>query len=303
MAQHNENWMFIHVSDIHVGTPRSYRYQPAWNENWQTARKQIVDLNPEFLLVGGDLTRDGSTHRFELEQIRDDLDSLPFPCHIIPGNHEVGNKFHPDSSVSIQKDYVDLYRSVFGPSNWSFEHKGVRFTGCDAFLPGSGLPEEEEFWQWLDALEPSPTARQHVWMIHPALFTDDLHEPNWDPAEDRSAWYFGIDEPHRSRLMQGFKRTKATLVISSHIHCRRQVRVDDILFQYSPATAFPQWADRWPDGDASLGFLQCHVTPDTIDPEFVPLEKLATGESYGPGGNPPLEGRDYSVAWEKPALG
>ena len=36
--------------------------------------------------------------------------------------------------------------------------------------------------------------------MHAALFIDDLHEPNWDVAVDRAAWYFSIDEPHRSRL-------------------------------------------------------------------------------------------------------
>ena len=74
-----DTWSFIHVSDIHVGSPRSYRFQPAWNENWQTARKQIVDLDPDLLFVGGDMTRDGTTHREELVNTRDDLQSLPFP--------------------------------------------------------------------------------------------------------------------------------------------------------------------------------------------------------------------------------
>lgn len=45
-------WTFVHVADMHVGTPRSYRFQPAWNEHWQEARKQILALKPELLLVG-----------------------------------------------------------------------------------------------------------------------------------------------------------------------------------------------------------------------------------------------------------
>ena len=137
-------WTFAYVADIHVGTPRSYRFQPAWNENWRTAREQIVDLNPEFLIVGGDLTRDGKDHRFELEQIKTDLDSLPFPYYAIPGNHDVGKKYSPGSEVSINKGSVDRYRSVFGPTQWSFVHRGVRFSAFDALLAGSGLEGEEE---------------------------------------------------------------------------------------------------------------------------------------------------------------
>ena len=85
-------WTFAYVADIQVGSPRSFRFAPAWNDNWETAREQIVEQQPEFLLVGGDLTRDGYIHRYELENIREDLQRLPFPVYAIPGNMDVGNK-------------------------------------------------------------------------------------------------------------------------------------------------------------------------------------------------------------------
>ena len=72
-------WTFVHATDIHVGSPRSFRFQPAWNENWQIARKQILEIDPDLLLLGGDLTRDGRFHRYELSAIKADLDTLPFP--------------------------------------------------------------------------------------------------------------------------------------------------------------------------------------------------------------------------------
>ena len=302
MNQTDESWSFAHVADMHIGTPRSYRFQPAWNANWETARRQIIASRPELLLVGGDMTRDGSTHHFELEQAKADLDALPFPYHAIPGNHEVGNKFLPGNPVSINRRYLGTYRSVFGPSEWSFVHRNVQFSAFDAFLPGSGLPEEAELWRWLEALERSPRARFHVWVIHPALFIDHLDEPNWDVKPDRTAWYFGIDEPWRSRIFNTFKRTGASQVISGHIHCRRRVDVDGIAFQLAPSTAFPQWGNRWPDGDNTLGFMKFRVGPKAITSEFVPLEVVSTIEGYGPGGNPPEEDRDYSVTWEKPSL-
>ena len=295
-------WTFAYAADIHVGTPRSYRFQPAWNENWWTARGQIVDLAPEFLIVGGDLTRDGATHRFELEQVRADFDAMPFPVHAIPGNHETGNKWSADSSVRIQREYVDLYASVFGPSWWSFEHRGVRFSGIDPFLLGSGLAEEGALAAWLGEQAARPRAAHHVWFMHAALFIEDLHEPNWDVATHRNEWYFGMDEPHRTRLMDGFKASGATMVVTAHIHCRRRVRAAGIEFIYAPGVAFGQWANRWPDGDASLGFLECVVTDTGIDPRFVPLTHAAAADSYGPGGNPPLAGRDYTLALEHPPL-
>ncbi|MBM4086501.1 MAG: hypothetical protein FJ272_17095, partial [Planctomycetes bacterium] len=79
-------WSFVHATDIHVGSPRSFRFQPAFNENWQTAREQIVALKPDLLLVGGDVARDGNVHRLELEAVKADFDRLPFPVHVVPGN-------------------------------------------------------------------------------------------------------------------------------------------------------------------------------------------------------------------------
>ena len=287
---------------MHIGTPRSYRYQPAWNENWKTARRQIIQRKPELLLVGGDMTRDGTTHTFELEQARSEFQTLPFPSFIIPGNHEVGNKFLPGNPVSIQSAYLERYRSVFGASQGSQRFKNVRFSAFDAFLPGSGLPEESELWAWMDSLQPDPEAKFHVWMIHPALFIDHPSEPNWNPEQDRTAWYFGIDEPFRSRILDTMKRTHADIVISGHIHCRRLVEHEGIRFQYAPSTAFPQWGDRWPDGDDRLGFLEFQVEPESIQIKFIELDKTSDQPGYGSGGNPPMQGRDYSKAWEHPPL-
>lgn len=287
---------------MHVGTARSYRFQPAWNENWTEARAQILELKPDLLLVGGDLTRDGATHRLELESIRNDLQDLPFPVHVIPGNHEVGNKFSADSPVAIQPDYVRLHGSVFGPSQWSFVHRGVRFSGCDAFLLGSGLSQESELRRWLADQTRLPKQPLHVWVIHPALFADHAEESDWDPTTHRVEWYFVLDGEHRRFLFEVFRSTGATHVITSHIHCRRTVRLGEMDIHFAPATAFPQWGDRWPDGDDTLGFLQFIVGAEGIQSRFVPLRRRSTRRGYGPGGNPGLHGRDYSVAWEQPPI-
>ena len=295
-------WSFVHVADMHVGTPRSYRFQPAWNENWAVAREQILELEPDLLLVGGDMTRDGSTHRLELESIKRDLDSLPFPAYVIPGNHEVGNKFDPDSPVAIQQEYLRLYRSVFGSSHWSLCHKGVRFSGFDAFLLGSGLPEEANLRDWLQKQTGEPRERHHVWMLHPALFADRVDEPDWDRVTRPVDWYFVLDREHRRYLLDIFRSTGATHVITSHIHCRRELELDGLKIHLSPATAFPQWGERWPDGDPRPGFLHFTMSDAGIESTFVPLRSVSTKKGYGPGGNPGLEGRDYSIAWEQPPI-
>lgn len=305
-SENYESWSFVHATDMHLGSPRSYRFQPAWNENWKTARSQIQQRKPDLVLVGGDMTRDGSTHGEELIESKHDLETMGMPVHFIPGNHEVGNKWSPDSPVAIRSEYLHRYQEVYGASEWSFVQgtggNTVRFTGLNAFLLGSGLPEEAQLRAWLDGLERDPRAAHHVWMIHPSMFADRFDEPDFDPVTDRVPWYFGLNQLDREYLWGVMRRTGVTQVLSGHIHCRRHVRHAGVDFYLGPATAFPQWGERWPDGDATLGFMEFTVSEGAITPTFVPLDRVSDRVGYGPGGNPPIEGRDYSVAQDQPAF-
>jgi hypothetical protein len=148
-----ERWKFVYVTDMQPGSPKSYRFHPAGMDNWKTARKQIIEICPKFMLVGGDVTRDGSIHKWELEDMRADFESMEIPYHVIPGNMDTGNKHtrkqgpnpaRDDIGLNITSEQIKQFESVFGLSNWSFAHKNVRISGfCDMIL-NSGLPEEKD---------------------------------------------------------------------------------------------------------------------------------------------------------------
>ena len=309
-------WTFVHVTDIHVGSPRSFRFTKAFNENWQTARKQILEIKPDLLLVGGDVARDGRLHKYELEAIKADFDSLLFPYYVIPGNMDTGDK-HADVSgpiegrdhigLNLQSEHLHQWSSVFGPVWWSFVHKGVRFSGFCDMIAGSGLPEEQQFWKWMESQKEQPRADHHIWVMHYPLFIDDLHEPSFDIRDPKQYqdWYFGIDEPARSRLMHVFKATGTDIVIGGHVHCRKVHYAEDIRFDLAPSTAIAQYAKRWEDGDSTLGFLRYDVTEQGIEWSFVPLERVSRSkEGHGPGefpyiGHPSADQADilhYSIA-------
>lgn len=303
-------WNFAYVADIQVGSPRSFRFAPAWNDNWQTARRQIAEQEPEFLLVGGDLTRDGYIHRYELEDIKKDLEQLPFPVYSIPGNMDVGNKHssrsgplpgRDDRTLGITSQAARQFEEAFGPLWWSVEHKNVRINGICDMLLGSSLPEEQRLMAWLKNVAEAGKAQRQIWMFHYALFMDSLSTPNYDITDPGQYldWYFSIDHPHRDLLFDLLKTTGTSVVISGHIHCRRSLLYDGIRFDFAPATCFSQHENRWPDGDPSLGFIRYTVDDEGVHPTFVPLRQLSTREGYGPGGHPSAEQRDYSLAWEK----
>ena len=309
------SWQFVHVGDMQPGSPKSFRYVPALIENWHTAKRQIQAIGPDLVLVGGDITRDGNVHRFELEEMKAELDEIGCPCYVVPGNMDTGNKHtrvdgrhrrsdgqYSDIALNVTSGQLRQFAGVFGPLWWTTDHKGVRFSGVADVMINSGLPEEAQFWAWAEQQLQRPQPRQHVWIMHNALFADAPGEPNWDITDPKNyhSWYFGIDRPGRDRLLELFKGTGTTIVITGHIHCRRTVFAEGIRFDYAPATAFGQWGNRWPDGDDALGFLKYTVDGDDIACEFVPLESVAgRTESYGVGGHPSPEVRDYAEAWDQ----
>lgn len=261
-ADSHEVWRFLHACDSHLGTPRSYRFRPAINKRWEAIKRQMAELRPEFLLHGGDLTRDGDTHELEYQLAREDLDTLPFPTFVIPGNMDVGNKHTSvsgtmrdwdDVSLNMTSERLDLFASWFGPIHWTFLFRDVRFTGFFAGVAGSGLRQEERMWQMLEQLPDLPQARHHVAVMHYWPFMEQPDEPQWDitdPAQYDN-WYFSLDRPHRLRLMDLLNAARVEILFCGHVHTGRPAQdVDGIrVFRSPPAGNTAQLADRWTDAE------------------------------------------------------
>ncbi|MFV0338773.1 MAG: metallophosphoesterase family protein [Chthoniobacterales bacterium] len=307
------DWQFVHICDMQPGSPRSFRFRPAHLENQQQAYRQIRALQPELLLVGGDITRDGSIHDFEFEEAHERLKELNIPYYVIPGNMDTGNKhtrvqgakpeLTDDLESNMTSESLQRFQRFFGAFPWTFLHRGVRFTGFYEAVAGSGLPEEKILWEFLEKTAALPPAEHHVVLNHYPLFVDHPNEEDFD-IRDREAyhnWYFAIDKKPRKKIIDFLHKAGVGTVLSGHIHCRRPVQeFDGVRYFKCAATGFGQWPDRWPDGDITLGFYRFHVCGSKLREEFVPLENVSTRtDSYGPGGHPRPEQRDYSLAWEK----
>lgn len=289
------------------GSPRSFRFRVQHRTNWETALAQLREEDVDLALIGGDLTRDGYVHDFELETAKTELGTLPYPYWAVPGNMDTGNKHsdfeHAVSHAEVTVEQLERFAMFFGTFPWSFMHKNVRFSGMYAALAGSGLPHEEKMWHWLEEELPNlPEADHHVMITHYALFIDDINEETWDLREDRNEWYFSIDKPERLRMLEAMQKANVDLALSGHIHCSRPEQVfGGIRFLKCAAIGFPQWADRWDDGDPRLGYHRFEVTDTDIEETFVPLTtENHSSDGYGPGGHPRPEERDYSLAWETP---
>ena len=131
-AAQNTPLIFVHLSDIHVGS----------GTGADDLRRTVKDINAndslQFVVITGDITEFGADEEIKLaKQI---LDSLNKPWHIIPGNHD-GN---------WSESGANTFKNVFGAETFDFKAGKYVFLGtaCGPNMhmgPGQ-VPRENMLW-------------------------------------------------------------------------------------------------------------------------------------------------------------
>ena len=168
----DQDFYFVQLSDSHWGFEG-----PAINPDAQgTLQKAIAAVNglsrqPDFVMFTGDLTHttdDPKERRKRMAEFRDIVSALKVKdVRFMPGEH--------DASLDNGK----AFKEFFGPTHYTFDHKGVHFIVVDNVSdPMAAIGDEQ--MQWLKAdLEKQPRDARIVVFTHRPLF--DLY-PQWDWA-------------------------------------------------------------------------------------------------------------------------
>ncbi|MYM98392.1 metallophosphoesterase family protein [Duganella vulcania] len=166
-----EDFYFVQLSDSHWG----YK-GPANPEAQNTLRQAVESVNalavpPDFIVFTGDLTHttdDAAERRRRMGEFKQIVGGLKVKdVHFLAGEH--------DASL----DNGAAFHEFFGPSNYSFDHKGVHFIAIDNVSdPGARIGEAQLAWLKADLDKQAKDARIVV-LTHRPLF--DL-APKWDWA-------------------------------------------------------------------------------------------------------------------------
>jgi 3',5'-cyclic AMP phosphodiesterase CpdA len=171
-ASAGEDFYFVQLSDPHWGFEG-----PAINPDAQgTLKKAVAAVNglthqPDFVMFTGDLTHttdDPKERRRRLAEFRAIVGELKVKdVRFMPGEH--------DASLDNGK----AFKEFFGPTHYTFDHKGVHFIVVDNVSdPMAAIGDEQ--MQWLKAdLDKQPRDARIVVFTHRPLF--DLY-PQWDWA-------------------------------------------------------------------------------------------------------------------------
>jgi len=187
---------FVQLSDTHVGFQGPP--DPLGTKAFEQAVAAVNALpeQPELVLFTGDLTHDSEQEGESLARMKRfqaiasglKVKNLKF----VPGEHDAG------------LDGGRLYRSVFGPSHYSFDHRGVHFVALDNVSQGRPVVGPEQL-AWLRTdLARFAVSAPIVVFTHRPLF--DL-KPEWE-------WYTG-DGDEVMNLLAPYQNVT---ILYGHIH-------------------------------------------------------------------------------------
>lgn len=184
---------FFQLSDTHVGFGG-----PLGTRAFERAVEMVngLPVPPDLVLFTGDLTHDteaSGEHAQRMKRFQEIASRLRGTrVYQVPGEHDAG------------LDGGELFRSVFGDTSYSFDHKGVHFVALDNV--SRGKPEvgpEQRAWLARD-LARFPATAPIVVFTHRPLF--DLR-PDWE--------WFTSDGPDVMSLLASYENVT---VLYGHIH-------------------------------------------------------------------------------------
>ena len=205
------------ISDTHI---RPYEESSSpWKTNLLTndrARWVAHAINahkPDFVIHLGDIVHPVPhlpTYEAASKVAREIMEGLESPCYFVPGNHDVGDKDNPTvPSYIINDDYVKHFHRYHGPTYQSFDHGGVHLVTINSLALNSGLDEEGEQREWLEAdLDDHRGGRVHLFSHYPPY----LHLP------DEPSNYDNLDQPARRWLLDLIEEHRVEALFAGHVH-------------------------------------------------------------------------------------
>lgn len=241
----------VQISDTHL-----LAEGPVMAGNFERAVEFInASLRPDLVVHSGDVVGIDPDDARDREAAALALRSLDAPYLVVPGNHDVGEPGpEPWMGVSITSARVAEHNRAFGEVPFLEPLGEWGILGLNSELFGSGLPEEEEQWRFLERVLGEADG--------PPLLLFG-HQPLWKP-HPAAAGETHVPDATRLRLLglPGAARLRAAG--SGHLHCHRRRRRPELLEVWSPATACI--------GDAHEGFsewIQPGIVEWTLDGDQV----------------------------------
>mgnify|MGYP001819224980 FL=1 len=213
-------------------------------------------LRPAFVVMGGDMIDDPKSEG-QLDALLEITARLDpdIPMRWVPGNHDIAA-----DTVTPTRDSIDVYRTVFGPDYYGFDHGGTRFVVLNTVVIDhpEHVPDEWEeqlaFMEW-ETARAAANDSQIVLLGHHPLF---IHEP------DEVDTYWNLPRKRRRVILDLAHRAGVRNAFAGHWHRNAIGRDGDLEMVTSGPVGYPLGTDP-------SGIRIVRVAPDRITHEYQPL--------------------------------
>lgn len=261
----------VQLSDPHLSAA-----WPFHQDNWDQVVEALAADPPDLIVVTGDVVLsdpdEEDDHRFAREQ----LNRLPAPWHVLPGNHDIGDNI-VSGAMAKRVDAVRLarWRRHFGEDRWAITRDGWVLLGVNAqILNAPGLAAEAEQQAWVRAVlaDADPGAPMALF-LHKPLFMDHPSETMMDQSS--------LELTARNGLMAMLEGRDLRLVASGHKHQWRAFDLDGVRHVWAPSTASVNGAPtakNW--GLREVGYVEHRLDGRRTRQRLLGRDWLTRHESY-----------------------
>lgn len=231
---------FVVVADTHVNESDNVSSSPFETNHLANERARFVfediaqmEPQPKFVIHLGDIVHPMPalpTFMQAVDQFKQISSQLRCPLHVLPGNHDVGDKridWMPADQIC--EPHLDAYRKAFGKDYYSVDVENIRCVLINSLLINSGLAAEQEQKTWLEDQIHS-AVKKRVFLF--------MHYPPFVYSETEHGSYDNLDEPGRSWLVSLMKQPNVEASFAGHVHNFWYEQLDQSGFYMLPSTAF-----------------------------------------------------------------
>ena len=199
IAGNSNTFSFAQICDTQLGFGKSYQHDV---EAFKQSVEKINELNPDFVVVCGDLVNSPGNQSFS--DFKEINSRFTVPSYLVSGNHDVGN--NPTIAT------LNRYRKIIGKDYYSFNNKGITFVVVNSQLwksPVKGETEKQDLWLKKTLASAKKEKSPVVILQHYPVF---LEKP------DETDEYFNLPRKTRKKLLNLFGKNGVIAVLGGHTH-------------------------------------------------------------------------------------
>ena len=275
----DDSFRFVFMTDIHVQPERNAE------AGFRQAISRVNELNPDFVITGGDLVYDALDETYERATMLYELylnvcADFRMPVYHTFGNHEAYGIYeesgigpeHPEYGREMFKKHMETQTTYY-----AFDYKGWHFILLDAV----GFTGDRSYNGYVDSTQLNWLAEDLAGIGTSKPIIVSIHIPlvSVYPQMDR-----GVLEPIHPKalvnnnmdVIKAFEGYNLKLVLQGHLHCVEEIIYNDVHYITGGAVSANWW--RGPRSGFEEGFVIVDVTGNDFTWEYIDYDWEVTTE-------------------------